>query len=173
MLPVYQESNRERYLANLAALQFVSGGYAAADTTRQELRDWRQSVHGAFPADRSVVYDLYVHARAVEAADHVQFAQALTQAYQEVVPRLNDPDAYALTWNLEAPAPVSLEALQNTFNRLRPKGSVTLAEAVELIWTYFSFSAYRDLWPLVGPLVAADEQRRYTTEQDVLIKTPD
>jgi uncharacterized protein len=173
VLPVYQESNRERYLANLAALQFVSGGYAAADTTRQELREWRQSVHGAFPADRSMVYDLYVHARAVEAADHVQFAQALTQAYQQVVPHLNDPDAYALTWNLEAPAPVSLEALQNAFNRLRPKGSVTLPEAVELIWTYFSFSAYRNLWPLVGPLVAADEQRRYTTEQDVLIKTPD
>ena len=173
VLPVYQESNRERYLANLAALQFVSGGYTAADATRQELRDWRRSVHGAFPADRSLVYDLYVHARAVEAADHVQFAKALTQAFQQVVPLLNDPDAYAVTWSLEAPAPVSLEALQNAFNRLRPKGSVTLPEAVELIWTYFSFSAYRNLWPLVGPLVAADEQRRYTTEQDVIINTPD
>jgi predicted acyl esterase len=172
VLPVYQESNRERYLANLAALQFVSGVYAAADTTRQELRDWRRSVHGAYPADRSVVYDIYIHARAVEAADHVAFAQALTQAFQEVVPHLNDPDAYAVTWSLEAPAPVSLEALQREFDRLRPKGSVTLPEAVELIWAYFSFSAYRNLWPLVDPLVAADENRRYTTEQDVLIKTP-
>jgi uncharacterized protein len=172
VLPVYQESNRERYLANLAALQFASGGYAAADTTRQELRDWRRSVHGALPADRSVVYDMYVHARAVEAAEHVQFAQALSQAFQEVVPRLNDPEAYAVTWSLEAPPPVSLEALQKQFDRLRPKGSVTLPEAVDLIWAYFSFSAYRNLWPLVDPLVAADENRRYTTEQDILIKTP-
>jgi uncharacterized protein len=172
VLPVYQESNRERYLANLAALQFVSGGYAAADTTRQELRDWRRSMHGTLPADRSVVYDIYVHARAIEAADHVQFAHGLTQAFQEVVPHLNDADAYAITWSLEAPAPVSLEALQRDFDRLRPKGSVTLPEAVDLIWAYFSFSAYRNLWPLVDPLVAADENRRYTTEQDVLIKTP-
>jgi putative CocE/NonD family hydrolase len=172
VLPVYQESNRERYLANLAALQFVSGGYAAADTTRQELRDWRRSVHGTLPADRSVVYDIYIHARAIEAADHVPYVQALTQAFQEVVPHLNDPDAYAVTWSLEAPAPVSLEALQRDFDRLRPKGSVTLPEAVDLIWAYFSFSAYRNLWPLVDPLVAADESRRYTTEQDVLIKTP-
>jgi uncharacterized protein len=172
VLPVYQESNRERYLANLAALQFVSGGYVAADTTRQELRDWRRSAHGTAPADRSVVYDIYIHARAIEAADHVQYAQALTQAFQEVVPRLNDPDAYAVTWSFEAPPPVALEALQREFNRLRPKGSVTLPEAVDLIWAYFSFSAYRNLWPLVDPLVAADEHRRYETEQDVLIKTP-
>ena len=172
VLPVYQESNRERYLANLSALQFVDSGYAAADTTRQELRDWRRSAHGTLPADRSVVYDIYVHARAVEAADHIPFAQALAQSFQDVVARLSDPEAYAITWSFEAPPPVSLEALQSQFDRLRPKGSVTLAEAVDLIWAYFSFDAYRSLHPLVDSLVAADESRRYTTQEDVLIKTP-
>ena len=172
VLPVYQESDRERYLANLSALQSVTGGYAAADATRQELREWRHSAHGVWPADRSVVYDIYLHARAVEAAGRVQFAQALAQSFQEVVPRLNDPDAYAITWSFEAPPPVSLETLQRQFDRLRPKGSVTLAEAVDLIWNYFSFSVYRSLHPLVDSLVAADEGRRYITEDSVLIKTP-
>ena len=173
VLPVYQESNRERYLANLSALQFVAAGYAAADSTRQELRDWRRSARGALPADRSVVYDIYVHARAVEAADHIPFAQALAQSFQEVVARLGDPDAYAITWNFEAPPPVPLEALQREFDRLRPKGAVTLAEALDLIWTYFSFDAYRSLHPAVDPLVAADQNRRYTTDDDVVIRTPD
>ena len=173
VLPVYQESNRERYLANLAALQFVSGGYAAADSTRQELRDWRHSAHGALPADRSVVYDMYIHARAVEQADRVQFAQALTQAFQDVVPHLNDPEAYGISFGFEAPPPVSLEALQTDLDRLRPKGSVTLPEAVELIWAYFSFSAYRDMRPLIDPLVTADENRRYVTNDHVLIRTAD
>src|ERR1700733_5637961 len=172
VLPVYQESDRERYLANLSALQFVTGGYGAADATRQELREWRHSAHGAWPADRSVVYDIYLHARAVEAAARVPFAQALAQSFQEVVPRQNDPDAYAITWSFEAPPPVSLEALQQQFNRLRPKGSVTLPEAVDLIWIYFSFNTYRSLHPLVDSLVAADQSRRYTTEENVLIKTP-
>jgi putative CocE/NonD family hydrolase len=171
VLPVYQEGDRERYLANLSALQVVSGGYAAADTTRQELRDWRRTAHGGWAADRSMVYDIYIHARAVEAADHVQFAQALSQAFQEVVPRLNDPEAYAVTWSFEAPPPVSLEALQRQFDQLRPKGAVSLPEAVDLIWTYFSFSAYRSLRPLVDSLVATDQNRRYTTDQDVVIKT--
>lgn len=173
VLPVYQESDRERYLANLSALQSVSGGYAAAYATRQELRQWRHSAHGAWPADRSVVYDIYVHARDIEAADRVQFAPALAQSFQEVVPRLNDPEAYAISWSFEAPPPVALEALQWQFDRLRPKGAVTLAEAVDLIWAYFSFNAYQSFRPLVDSLVAADYRRRYTTEKDVLIRTPD
>lgn len=173
VLPVYQESDRERYLANLSALQSVSGGYAAAYATRQELRQWRHSAHGAWPADRSVVYDIYVHAREIEAADRVQFAPALAQSFQEVVPRLNDPEAYAISWSFEAPPPVALEALQWQFDRLRPKGAVTLAEAVDLIWAYFSFNAYQSFRPLVDSLVAADYRRRYTTEKDVLIRTPD
>ena len=74
VLPVYQESDRERYLANLAALQSVAGGFAAAYATRQELRQWRHSAHGTWPADRSVVYDIYVHARAIEAGGQLQFA---------------------------------------------------------------------------------------------------
>ena len=172
VLPVYQESNRERYLANLSALQVISGGVAAADATRQELRDWRRSAHGSLPADRSVVYDIYIHARAIEAADHIGFAQALTQAFQNVVPQLHDPEAYAVTWSFEAPPPVPLESLQHVVDGLRPMGSVTLAQAVDLIWSYFAFNAYRSLRPLVDPLVAADQGRRYTTEQDVLIRTP-
>jgi uncharacterized protein len=173
VLPVYQESDRERYLANLAALQFVSGGFAAAYATRQELREWRHSSHGTWPADRSVVYDIYVHARAIEAEGRLQFAAALGKSFQDVVPGLNDPDAYAITWNFEAPAPESLQALQTQFDRLRPKGSVTLPEAVDLIWAYFSFTAYQQLHPLVDTLVAADDGRRYITDSDALIRTPD
>jgi putative CocE/NonD family hydrolase len=173
VLPVYQESDRERYLANLAALQYVSGGFAAAYATRQDLRQWRHSAHGSWPTDRSVVYDIYVHARAIEAEGRLQFAAALAQSFQEVVPGLSDPEAYAITWNFEAPAPESLEALQSQFDRLRPKGSVTVPEAVDLIWAYFSFTAYRSLHPLVDTLVAADDGQRYITDSDVLIRTPD
>jgi hypothetical protein len=38
VLPVYQEDNPERYLANLSALQLVAGNYAAAYESRQSLR---------------------------------------------------------------------------------------------------------------------------------------
>src|SRR5271169_2659151 len=41
LLPVYQESDSDRYLANLSALQMVAGDYAAADVSRQALRNRR------------------------------------------------------------------------------------------------------------------------------------
>ncbi|HEY1725127.1 MAG TPA: CocE/NonD family hydrolase [Steroidobacteraceae bacterium] len=171
VLPVYQDSNRERYLANLSALQLVSDGFAAADSTRQELRDWRRSAHGIYPADRSVVYDIYVHARALEDSQHLTFAQALTQAFQAVVPQLDDATAYAVSWGFEAPPPEPPAALQMEFDRLRPMGSITLDDAVRLVWEYFSFNAYRSLRPLVDSMVQADENRRYTIQDNVQIKT--
>jgi hypothetical protein len=172
VLPVYQDSNRERYLATLSALQLVSDGFAAADSTRQELRDWRRSAHGAYPADRSVVYDIYVHARALEDAQHLSFAQALTQAFQAVVPQLDDATAYAVSWGFEAPPPEPVTALQMQFDRLRPMGSITLDDAVRLVWEYFSFNAYHHMRPLVDSMVIADENRRYTIQDNVQIKTP-
>jgi hypothetical protein len=38
LLPVYQEPDQDRYLANLSALQMAAGDYVAADATRESLR---------------------------------------------------------------------------------------------------------------------------------------
>jgi hypothetical protein len=42
LIPVYQDSDPERYLANLSALQMAAGEYAAADISRQSLRERRR-----------------------------------------------------------------------------------------------------------------------------------
>ena len=42
ILPVYQNPDPDRYLANVAALQMVAGDYSSADVTRQSLRDRRR-----------------------------------------------------------------------------------------------------------------------------------
>jgi len=46
-------------------------------------------------------------------------------------------------------------------------------DAVDLIWTYLAFDAYRNFHPLVAALNEEDDSRRYVTDWDVLIKTPD
>ncbi len=53
------------------------------------------------------------------------------------------------------------------------EGEHPLQQAVDLVWTYLSFSAYRSFGSLVGPLDREEDQRRYITEDDVQIKTPD
>jgi putative CocE/NonD family hydrolase len=173
MLPVYQEDNPERYLANLSALQLVAGNYTAAYASRQSLRDRRRSEDSGRPIARTAILDMYAHARAIEAANRVPFAQAFGQAFRDVVQRLNDPDAYAVAGWLGTPVPVFQEPLQKAFDRLRPKGTISLADAVDLMQAYVAFDAYRSFSPLVGALNAEDDRRRYETQEDVLIKTPD
>lgn len=173
MLPVYQEDNPERYLANLSALQLVAGNYTAAYESRQSLRDRRRSTDAGRPVGRSVILDMYAHARAIEATDRMSFAQAFTKAYGDTIPKLNDLDATAvLGWLAAAPAQLQ-DPVQRMFDQRRAKGNIALADAVILVHDYAWFDAYRNFSPIVGALNAADEQRRYATEDDIMIKVRD
>ena len=173
LIPVYQESDPDRYLANLSALQMVAGNYAAADMSRQSLRDRRTRSNAARPIGREAIYDLYAHARAVQAENRVPFAEAFAKSYHDLVPRLDDLDAYALTqWLAISPA-VYRDALQKLSISSAPKTASDKTDAVNLIWAYLAFDAYRTFGPLVGALNAEDDQRRYAFDNDILIKTPD
>jgi uncharacterized protein len=173
VLPVYEESEHQRYLATLSALQLVNGNYQAANATRRELREIRRGADPAYPADRSVAYDIYARARLIEARDRVPFDRAFIQSYRDVVPQISDKDAYAIISQLETP-PATYEAtLARYFAQLRTRNSVDLPEAIDLIWAYIGYEAYRGVGPLIGALAAEDDARRYIVEPDVLVKTRD
>ena len=173
LVPVYQDPDPDRYLANLSVLQLVAGNYSAAYESRQTLRDRRQRLDAGRPVGRDVIYDMYARAKATEAESQVPFAQAFTQAYQDVVPRLNDQDAYAVTQWLGTSPAVFRYALQKLFDQQRADDSIGQSEAVALIRAYLSFDAYRSFGPLVVPLDEEDDRRRYAVDDQVLIKTPD
>jgi putative CocE/NonD family hydrolase len=173
LLPVYQEADPDRYLANTSALQLVTGNYAAADVSRQALRDRRHRADAGRPAGRSAIYDIYAYAKALEAEDRVSFADGFARAFREVAARIDDRDAYAVTRWLEIPPAVFREELQKLLDQQRTTDRISQAEAIELIRKYVSFDAYRNFGSLVGPLVAEDDHRRYTPVDEVLINTPD
>jgi uncharacterized protein len=173
LVPVYQDPDPDRYLANLSALQLVAGNYSAANESRQTLRDRRRRLDAGRPVGRDVIYDMYARAKAVEAESRVPFAQAFTQAYEDMVLRLNDHDAYAVTQWLGTSPAVFRYALQKLFDQQRAEDSIGQTEAVALIRAYLSFDAYRSFGPLVVSLNAEDDRRRYAVEDQVLIKTPD
>jgi putative CocE/NonD family hydrolase len=173
VLPVYLENHRERYLARLSALQAVAGNYAAADETRRQLRERRRSVDSSgvdgAPAEADL-FDIYIHARAVEAAQHMAFAAAFTQAYHDGMKQFSDREARVLTTFVTPLPPVMEAAMQEAFDRRRNQSSVSLSDAVELVWTFFSFEAYRSFRVLLPPLDQEDERRRYTVDDDVEIR---
>jgi putative CocE/NonD family hydrolase len=171
LLPVYQDADSDRYLANLSALQLVAGGYSAADVSRQSLRDRRRALDSGRPVGRAVIYDIYAYAKAIQADNHVKFADSFATAYREVVSRLSDADAYAVDgWMSESPAGFR-DALQKALAEQRGKDSISEADAIQLLWSYVRFAAFREFYPLVAPLVAEDERRRYAIEAEVTITT--
>jgi putative CocE/NonD family hydrolase len=173
VLPVYQDADTERYLSNLSMLQMVAGNYAAAADTRRSLQDRQRSTGTVRSVSLTVVFDIYTHAKATEAADRIPFAQAFGQSFRAEVSVLGDQDAYAVATWFEMPPSSFQGTLQNLLDRLRAKPSVDLDEALELVRGYVAYDAYRSFSPLVGPLVAADEQQRYVSQDDVLIEIPD
>lgn len=173
VLPVYEESDHQRYLATLSALQLVTGNYQAAYSARQELREIRKGADPAFPLERSTTYDIYARAKTIEARDHLPFDAAFVQSYRDVVPQLSDSDAYAIISQLETPPANYQAALQRSFQQLQARTSVDLPTAIDLIWAYVAYDAFRAIGPLIGDLAAEDDARRYIIEPDVLIKTRD
>ena len=76
LLPVYQDPDPDRYLANLSALQLIAGSYSAADVSRQALRIRRRPARIGQPVGRAVVYDMYAYAKSIEAENRVHSPKA-------------------------------------------------------------------------------------------------
>ena len=170
LLPIYQEADPDRYLANLSALQLVAGNAAAADVSRRSLRNRRQRATVRRPVGPDFVYDLYDYAEALEAENGVSFAEGFARSFREGVARLNDQEAYAVIRMLQISPAAARDALRKAFDQQRTNDIIGSAEAIELILKYLAFDAYRSFAPLVGALAAEDDRRRYT-EDDLLIKT--
>jgi uncharacterized protein len=172
LLPVYQEPDQDRYLANLSALQMAAGDYAAADATRESLRERRKSVDSGRPVGRGTLYDVYAHAKSLETEDHLAFNDAFERTYEETISRLSDHDVYAVQEWLQASPQEVQDNFQTLLDRQRPIDSIDQEDAVKLVLAYLAYEAYRSFSPLAASLVAKDDARRYASDDEILIPVP-
>ena len=173
VLPVYQENDQNRYLKNLSALQIVAGSYAAAMETLQTLRERLPGSEAARVEGQSILIDVFAEARVAQESAKVPFPQAFTDAFHNTVGHLSDQDAYTVT-SWRGPAVSELRnSVQSAFDQRRGSDVITVGDAVALIRAYFAYQASLLAVPLLGPLDAEDEQRRYVAEERVSIKTRD
>jgi putative CocE/NonD family hydrolase len=173
LVPVYQEPDPDRYLANLSALQMVARNYRAAEASRQSLRDRHPSSAAGRPVSRELIFDMYARARAMESEEHVPFPEGFTKTFHDTVTPLGDQDAFAVTqWLMTSPG-VFRYALQKALDQQRVADRIDQAGAVALMWAYLSYDAYRSFAPIVIGLDAEEDRRRYTVEDNIVIKTPD
>jgi uncharacterized protein len=171
IIPVYRSDDREQYLANMSALQLVAGTFEPAYAAQLELRQLRGGSARRPPADPALVYDLFAHAKSLQARYRLPFSQAFDLAFWETIPVFDNLDAFRVENWLELPASAYAEALQASFDRLRGRARISQRVALGLIWQYLAFDAYRSFGPIVPGLVSLDEDRRYIIQDDVAIDT--
>lgn len=162
VLPVYEDKNPDRFLNNLAALQVVAGAYAPASASRANLRERRRN---EFEGGETGVLDIYVRALALQRESGSSFTLAFAQVFRETLSPLGDLAAFGITgWRMPSLAQEQ-QMLQRAFDPYRRRGVIALADAVDLLWRYFVFDAYRRIAEPLQTLSLADEQRRYVFEQ--------
>jgi putative CocE/NonD family hydrolase len=172
LLPVYQEPDQDRYLANLSALQMAAGDYVAADATRESLRERRKSVDSGRPVGRGTIYDVYAHAKSLETEDHLTFDDAFERTYEEASSRLSDHDVYAVEEWLQASPQEARDNFQSLLAKQRPIDTINEEDAINLVWAYLAFEAYRSFSPLVAALESKDDARRYVADDEIVIPVP-
>lgn len=168
ILPVYQETDTDVFLANVTALQIVSGGYRAASDSSRSLRSRRQDKPFDGLLERAIIDGIYARARAIEADERLDFAKAYARAFQELVP-LDDAQAAAIMARLQTPLAVYREPLQQAFDLWRAKGTLPQADAVALVRTWLEYESRRSFSVLLPDLIAAENRTRYVAEADVRI----
>jgi putative CocE/NonD family hydrolase len=157
-LPVYQESDRERYLSTLSALQIAAGDFAAAHNSLQNLSDLRGA--RGLTLEESV-NDVYARARALTGAARLPLAQAVEQALHERTAAASNLPAYRLDMALQLPAAPFARSAQLLLDRWRERGSVPLSVAVTVCRAYAGFDAHRSIAAAAAPSVTQEQARRY------------
>jgi len=169
IIPGYHNDSREQFLADMSALQLVAGNFEPAYEARLELQGLRGGSPRRPPADRALVYDLFAHAKALQAQYRLPFPQAFDLAFWETIPIFDNLDGYRVESWLEAPPAAYAAALQASFDRLRGHERISQQQALGLIWQYLGFDAYRSFGPIAPGLISLDEDRRYIIQDDVVI----
>ena len=166
VLAVYREDKHEIFLDNLFRLQLAAGHYAESVAS---MAQWRAL--SSEPASSSIGLRLYARARAFETAERVSFEEAWQKVFRESLAAQDDRTAYDTTWSL-ATAPANYrQRMQPLLDRRKGKSTIALEDAIALIRAWIYYESYRTFAPLLAPLVAQDEERRYIIEDDVLIRT--
>lgn len=169
IVPVYRETDPDAYLANLTALQTVSGDYRSARDSNEQQRKRQQGKPFDDAAVRTLLDGVYAHARQIEANERLAFPEAFKRALMERVGLLDNLQAVALWARLETPLDVYREPVRRAFDHWRMKGSLPQTDAVALVRSWLAYESRRSFAALLPPLVASDDRQRYVTHADVEI----
>jgi putative CocE/NonD family hydrolase len=173
VLDTYKEADQDKYLDNLFRLQMVAGKDADALKTLGALRALRAGDSAALAKAIDVQFEIYADAKARQAAQGLKFEAAFPQAFHDKLAKLDDRTTALVMRELDTGAGGMRGALRQALGPLQGKTMLTLDQALALVHAYQVVHDYQDMRPLLPPLVAEDDQRRYIIADSFQVKTVD
>ncbi len=170
-----QQRDRVRALDARFRLEIVAGRYSDAAQSIATLRVLRARAAKGDAADRAadVQYEIWASAMAVSARTGKPFEDTFVSAFRAAFARLDDRAA-TLVIRAMTVAPRTLQAtMRQEIGRYKPGADVSVTEATGIIRAYQRALTHQAMWPLLGQLFNEDDARRYVTERDIQVRTPD
>src|SRR5713226_6402271 len=172
-IAAYRDDDRRKYFDALFRLQMVAGQYAEANKTLDDLRALPASNISPQPGATLVLYEILARARGRQSGDGSAFDEAFRQAFRSAIGRLDDRTSALVIRSLGVYRWVLEQNVKDPLEKHRGKSFISLPDALSLVKAYQVEQAFRIFAPLVAPLIAEDDQRRYTIDQDVRVRTTD
>jgi uncharacterized protein len=119
-----------------------------------------------------VVLELHAHAMRGATADGRTFLDAYADAFRATFARLNDRDAFEVTWYLETPLAVFDRMLASALARVGRGDSLPAGDAVAVVRSHVLQRSMHGIHEVLPRLVAEDVERRYATDTSVIIRGP-
>lgn len=154
-------------------LQLAATQYAQAAATFDELEKARPALPAGQWVDPLLRQELFARSKALEAGEHVPYAEAFTRTFERKFATLDSRAAAESEWALRAPPAAFHSALQRQLQPLIGRKTLTFAEVLELARWQTGALALDSFAPSLDAAVARDDAKRYVIERGVLIKTPD
>jgi putative CocE/NonD family hydrolase len=169
----YPEAQSAKALDDLSRLQVVAGDFTKAVQSLEALRDLRRATDPILADGILVQSEIYGRALLRQGAASVPFAGAYQQEFRETFGRLNDKAAYYVASYLPSEASVfrTRNDLRSALQSRAENRTVGMDAAVDLLRKYQLYEASLATQPLIGALLAEDDQRRYLIDDAVMIAT--
>jgi putative CocE/NonD family hydrolase len=168
-----KDEYQDLYLNSLFRLQIIAGQYSEADSTIRSLRDMRVARSSSQAAAKLAPFEIYAKAKERQKSAGLPFAEAFRQSFREFYGQLDAKAAALLFPGFHADLSSLQDDLRKSLDAQKGKNDITLSAALDLINEYQVRQVFRDILPLMAPLIAEDDIRRYIIDDNILVRTPD
>lgn len=122
--------------------------------------------------------DFYHHALHAEAEQKLlatkdAFPEQIKSLFSSAIEQLSDEEFYKTSATMGWSLPMGQDYMFSLFSGYQQHQTLSLNQAVDLISNYQLYKVYEAVLPVVVPIIAAEQHKRFLIDTDVLVKTPD